>query len=389
MAPRTTRRTLTSFAAAGLLLAAPAWAQADEQEDSPAGMEGSATVETPPKTSEPAPKEAPNAAHTVERGDTLWDLSRKYLGSPWYWPKVWSYNPEIANPHWIYPGNNVRFYGAEDQPSQVEVGTEVPDIEQGAMVEDDERVSVSGQLSFRPKNAYRAALPGFVTVKELEESPRVVGSFSEETNLTTTRTVYVDVSVKKTLKVGDQTVFFRELGEVVHPATQAFFGYLTQVVGEGRVLAVDSKKNIATVLITQAFYEVLRGDSVSPAGESVVRNVSPRPNERSVKGGTLIKAIDGVNTPAESFFVIIDRGADEGVKVGNFFTILRSGDMGDPTRFYLNTNDPALPREPVGRCIVMDVKSKSNICLITSSLRELRVGDEADLEAGAARTASR
>jgi hypothetical protein len=384
------RRPLSTVAAAGLLLAAPAWAQTEDQDEGAAGMEGSSTVESPPKTgSEPAPKEAPNASHTVERGDTLWDLSRKYLGSPWYWPKVWSYNPAIANPHWIYPGNNVRFYGAEDQPSQVEVGTEVPDVEQGAMV-DDEGVTVAGTILFRPKDAYRASVPGFVTVKELEESPRIMGSFREETFITAPGTVYVDVSAKKSLKVGDSCVIFRDGGEVFHPATNEFYGYLTRIVAEGRVLAIDTKKNVATLALTHSFFEVTRGDSVSPAGESVVRSVAPRTNEREVKGGTLIKSVNGTGAPGEAFFVIIDRGADDGVKVGNFFTISRSGDMGDTQRFFNpNANDPAFPREAVGRCIAMDVKSKATTCLVTNSLRELAIGDEAMVQMPSARTASR
>ena len=48
--------------------------------------------------------------HVVQPGDTLWDLSSKYLNSPWVWPRVWSYNPHITNPHWIYPGQVVRFH---------------------------------------------------------------------------------------------------------------------------------------------------------------------------------------------------------------------------------------------------------------------------------------
>ena len=48
------------------------------------------------------------AIHTVKRGDTLWDLCAGYYGNPWQWPKVWSYNPQIQNPHWIYPGDQVR-----------------------------------------------------------------------------------------------------------------------------------------------------------------------------------------------------------------------------------------------------------------------------------------
>src|ERR1035437_9153443 len=95
-----------------------AFAQADEEEqggDDTAAPEGSATIapEKPVKGTRPAntgQASAPGTQHRVEKGDTLWDLSQKFLGSPWYWPKVWSYNPEIANPHWIYPGNEVRFF---------------------------------------------------------------------------------------------------------------------------------------------------------------------------------------------------------------------------------------------------------------------------------------
>ncbi|HEY2734697.1 MAG TPA: LysM peptidoglycan-binding domain-containing protein, partial [Polyangiales bacterium] len=46
--------------------------------------------------------------HTVQEGDTLWDISDRYFGDPWHWPELWSYNPEITNPHWIYPLDQVR-----------------------------------------------------------------------------------------------------------------------------------------------------------------------------------------------------------------------------------------------------------------------------------------
>src|SRR6185312_7029251 len=64
-----------------------------------------------------------NETHNVVKGDTLWDLSQHYLGNPWYWPKVWSYNPQIANPHWIYPGDKVKFSGqggpsADEEPQE-------------------------------------------------------------------------------------------------------------------------------------------------------------------------------------------------------------------------------------------------------------------------------
>lgn len=368
-----------------VIVAAPVWAQ-EEEEASGGAPEGSATVSPGDKKTDAAP----NAAHTVERGDTLWDLSRKYLGSPWYWPKVWSYNPDIANPHWIYPGNNVRFYGAEEQPTQVEVGAEVPDVEEGSLVEEGE-VSASGQIGYRPKNAVRVPIQAFMTTKELEQSARIIGSFAENEMLSYPYSVYVDISNKKTLKTGDSVVIYREAGDVQHPRTRDFIGYLTRIVAEGKVTAVDPKKNIATVAIGQSNDEVHRGDSVSPAGESFIRTVAPRANDKEIKGATLVKSARRYAVfQAETFMVIVDRGADDGVKVGNTFTFFRSGDTA-PIARHLDPadNDDTFPREVVGLCMVVDVKSKASSCVLLRTMRELVPGDVADMLLSAPRTAAR
>ncbi|MBM4781007.1 MAG: LysM peptidoglycan-binding domain-containing protein [Archangiaceae bacterium] len=379
------------LAVATLSLASTAWAQAEDEESTGGASEGSATVTNAPP--EPGGKggDAPNASHTVERGDTLWDLSRKFLGSPWYWPKVWSYNPDIANPHWIYPGNMVRFYGADEQPTQVEVGTEVPDVEEGTMYDEGEGVSKAGQIGYRAKNSVTLPIQAFVTTKELEQNARVVGSFAENEMLTFPFSVYVDISGKKSLKVGDATVVYRTGGEIQHPLTHDFIGYITQVVAEGKVIAVDTKKNLATMAITRSLDELHRGDSVSPAGESVIRTVAPRANDRELKGAVLVKGAKRFTLmQSEGFVVILDRGADDGVKVGNTFTFFRSGDT-SPVEHHFNPqyNDDTFPREIVGACMVVDVKSKASTCLLTYTLRELLPGDVADMVLRAPRTATR
>ena len=93
-------------------------------DDKPAG-----TSTTPPKNLKKVgdhwtpwnPPAAGPDSYIILKGDTLWDLSGRFLNNPWYWPKVWSYNPEITNPHWIYPGNAVRFFpGTEEAPARIE-----------------------------------------------------------------------------------------------------------------------------------------------------------------------------------------------------------------------------------------------------------------------------
>jgi hypothetical protein len=93
---------------------------------------------------------------------------------------------------------------------------------------------------------------------------------------------------------------------------------------------------------------------------------------------------------SEGLQVFIDRGADDGVKLGNTFTFFRSGDTrGIERHFNPQINDDSLPREDVGSCMVVDVKAKVSCCLVTRSLRELVAGDVAEMVTGVSRSASR
>jgi hypothetical protein len=380
------------------LLAPAAFAQSDDEtssDDNAQVPEGGAVVEQPQgnevKTA-PPPKggrESANAQHTVEKGDTLWDLSQRYLGSPWYWPKVWSYNPDIANPHWIYPGNIVRFFqGGEDVPTQVEVGQpEAADVEEGAMVEED-KVQVSGQIGFRPKSAVSVALPGFVTSNEVEGSGSIFGSFAESTILTFPEHVYV--TFKKAPKLGETYIVFRPGPELFHPVTNDSVGFLTRILGEVRVTRIE-KNNVAVVAISKQYDEIQRGDLIGPSSEPVVRQVAARPADKDVKNGTVIAG----STPyrvvsAEHDTMIIDRGSEHGVKLGNVFTIWRQHD-GTPQISVLNPSilDETMPREDVGQCVAMEVKKSATVCLVVRSLRELVRGDHAEIRAAGSARATR
>lgn len=374
-----------------------AYAQSDEDAASEEGNEapapeGAATI-APDEGGGEGGKTAPGTQHTVERGDTLWDLSQKYLGSPWYWPKVWSYNPEIANPHWIYPGNQVRFFPTgEEVPTQVEIGApETPDVDEGMMVADDDRVHVSGQIGFRPKAAISLLTPGFITSAEVEETGHIAGSFGETEHLFYPQKIYVEFAKKGAAKLGETYLVFRNMGEVLHPVTQLPVGVYTRIVGQVRVTAIDNKSGMATVEIVRMQDVVMRGDLIGPAGESMMRNVAARPNERDVKDAILVAAPNRALTHyAENQLAIIDKGSDDGVKPGNTFTIWRQHDsLGQDKLLNPSRIEEQWPREDIGECVAFEVKSKVSICLISRSLRELVRGDHAEMRANGARRASR
>ncbi len=119
-------------------------------------LEGVAVDATPPAGAG-RPDDPASDSYVIQRGDTLWDLSGKYLDSPWYWPKLWSYNPQIENPHWIYPGNPLRLAPAgAEAPARIEMVAsdavpprEVDDLSRGTldraeMLDDEDAVTVGG-----------------------------------------------------------------------------------------------------------------------------------------------------------------------------------------------------------------------------------------------------
>lgn len=349
-------------------------------------VEGSARVAAPDDGAQ-ASAPAPTASqHTVERGDTLWDLSQRYLGSPWYWPKVWSYNPEIANPHWIYPGNLVRFLPTgEEVPTQVEVGPQqTPDVDEGEMM--DDRVQVTGDIGFRVRPALAVMSPGFVTSHEVEESGRIAGSFGESEMIAVPQQVYLEFASAGRAKLGETYIVYRNRSVVTHPTTNEPIGIYTQLLGQVRIVAIDAG-GMATASIVLQDEPFLRGDLIGPSGESMQRLVAARPNEREIKGATVCGAPNRALVHfGEGQTMIIDKGSDDGVKNGNVFTIWRQHDglaqdnILNPSRI-----EERWPKEVVGECVAFEVKSNATVCLVSWSIRELVRGDHAEVRVAGAR----
>lgn len=352
------------------------------EESGPSAAETGAAEVLPSKsdTVRTKPTQAgPGAAHTVEKGDTLWDLSQKYLGSPWYWPKVWSHNPEIANPHWIYPGNMVRFMGAgEEVPSEVEVGTSA----EGGTAEStedyaevDEGVQVEGKISYTPATTTTIKTTGFVTPKEIEEAGHIVGSSAEATMLSFPDTAYVEFTRKAAGKIGDGYIIFRPAGEVVHPITGARIGYMTHILGTAKSLRAGNA-TMLTIQILNTFDEVRRGDLIGPYGESLTRVITTRPNDRVVSGMLVGQLTPFLTTFAEHHMVVVDKGSDDGVLPGNTFVAIRQQDnTAEGVLYHPTMRDERFPKEDIGMCMAVEVKTKASTCLVVRSLREMVVGD--------------
>lgn len=338
----------------------------------------------------------PPDTYTVRPGDTLWDLSGRFLNNPWYWPKIWSYNPEIANPHWIYPGNLLKFYpGAEDAPTRVEPiapGTPVAEAEEGpeavkeledfsradlkAPVEDD-TVAVTGpyKIGYVPRSRF-ARRDTFVTPRELAESGSIRAAFEEKLMLSSLDRAYAKFQNAAEVKVGETYVVYKTERPIYHPVTKELFGYQAAVLGSAKVVAVEPR--VATLVIAQSLAPIERGALLGPWTQKFFRPIDRRPNRQAVDGRIIAAQVDVVTQMGEHHLVFVDKGEKDGVEEGNVFTVLRSGDQygKDP---HAPTWDPKLPTERVGDLLVVDVREKASAALVTRSMKELMVGDHVQM----------
>jgi hypothetical protein len=378
---------------------------AAEQLENPGAVEG--TVEPLPGASPVAPPDT----YTVKPGDTLWDLSGRFLNNPWYWPKVWSYNPEVTNPHWIYPGNLLRFFpAAEGQPARVEPvaapqqAPEEPFAEEGPReledltradlgkaqdYGDEDAVAVTGpyKVGYVAPRGVAARRETFITRRELAEAGGITGAFEDKMLLTVHDRAYAEFHAGAAPRVGQSFVVFRTVRQVKHPRTGEMLGYQTQLIGTARAVAADPK--VVTLIIQSASEPIERGDYLGPQTERLVRMVARRPNQRQLDGSIVATDRESAWLAAEHHMVFVDRGRADGVEEGNVFTVLRAGDPYAKELDLTNLSireDRRLPSEDIGELLVVDAKENYSTALVVRSLRELAAGDRVEMRTGRAAT---
>ncbi len=333
--------------------------------------------------------------YIIQPGDTLWDISSRLLNSPWYWPKLWSYNPYISNPHWIYPGNELRLTpGGEEMPALVEsyepvedkepkelsevsmgtvegMGIDVPEDLEGA-------VSMTGKIVNAANFSTYIRRDTFVSKKELEYAGRIISSFEEKYMLSTYDSVYLKFANLSEIKVGDRFMIFDKPKEIRHPKKKdVIVGYAVEILGGLKIVKID--EDVATARIFTSYADISRGMYVLPWQEDNMRKIKARPPQVDSKGYIVYTTVEDRVISGEHHLVVIDKGREDGIFEGNVFFVTRRGDQLDTSMIEYNykyEGNVKYPDEIVGAIMIIDARDKASTGLVISSLRELVVGDE-------------
>ena len=259
--------------------------------------------------------------YVVVKGDTLWDISGKFLKDPWRWPQIWNMNrEEIKNPHWIYPGDLVVLdrSGKEPRLSLVkgdDKGMNTVKLSPGGRATDigDEAIQPIPSRVIYPF----LARPRVVAAGALADAPFLLGSNVERVVLGTGDDAFATggqpgVTRWNVLRPGKA---------LKDPANGEVLGYEVDYLGDARTLVEGAPQKIR---ITQSAREILPKDKLLPADDSAAFEFIPHAPEKAVQG-RIISAYGGFSDSGAYQTVVIDRGSQDGLESGNVLAIYREG----------------------------------------------------------------
>lgn len=378
------RRASKLAIAAFALTSWPAGAQdtGSATDDGFGGQQVSSGDPAPPNETQPPLDENAPERYTVQPGDTLWGLSQRFLNNPWYWPRIWAYNPQLDNPNWLKPGNEIRFYpGPDEAPVQVVAPvtlSEPPSDSEDVDVGDFEEIPVfevthdlEAALRRMPgENTERLRREFLVSDDALEGAGELTHAPEPKQMLTAYDRTFL--RTKEQPAAGEELHVFREVRDVTHPITGENLGKVVEVLGTIRVDTVSEDEHLATV--TTAWGDIRRGDRVGNLGELRVAQIGERGNDKDVKGYIVEAARYPLAHVGENHLVFLDRGRDDGVAPGNTFVVVRTGDP-------LTGDLRGMADEDIGRVLVLDVSTRAATGIVTFSNREILPGDRIEMRA--------
>jgi hypothetical protein len=335
--------------------------------------------------------------YTVTKGDTLWEISGKFLTHPWQWPELWSHNTQIKNPHLIYPGDTIYFSIVNGKPQlslsrsdipQAQTTTNAPcvlkeeDYKHGrkefAVSEDgkvlpcirESKLEQAIRLIPTANIASYLTSPKVVGEDELNNAPYVVDFAGEHLIVGIGDRVYVR-SITETDSLSH--TIYRPGSAYASPESGEILGYEAQYIAEA---SLQQPGDPATLAITKADREIRIGDRIMPTlEEDLALNYFPRPPEESIKG-SIISVLGGVSQIGRYNVVVIDKGTADGLLAGHELDIYRAGKIVRDDYSPIKNDAVNLPDEIAGTLMVFRPFERVSYALVMKATQALHVLDK-------------
>lgn len=302
--------------------------------------------------------------YVVVKGDTLWDISGMFLKTPWKWPQLWGFNPQIDNPHLIYPGDIITLKWVNGQPRLVlndGIRKLSPKAKVSPLTNAIPAIPLKDILSFLTDNIVKDG-------DELQAAPYIIGSTNNRIIAGAGDRVYARGELVEEYHYQN---IYRPAREYIDPVTKESLGFELFKIGESVVSSREA--DILTLDLRKTREEVSALDRVYPSEEESIQSIFYPSEPEGEIDGLILSVLRGVRQAGQYDVVAINQGAREGLAAGHVLSIYRTGEtLKDPMTKELIT----LPAEKSGLMMVFKAYEKVSYALILKATNVVAVGDE-------------
>lgn len=332
----------------------------------------------------PLTADAPDQ-YVVKTGDTLWDISKVFLRDPWYWPEIWYVNPQVQNPHLIYPGDVLKLVYIDGQP-RVTVGERGSVATEGGggkkLSPQVRREQLSQAITAIPYDVIASFMgrPTLLDNSQVKSAPYVVamrdghiiGAVGNEIYAKGIRSAAAD-SRYSVIHV-DEKLYDPEDGDLL--------GYSGSYVGSGPVATTGDP---AKVVLTDSMREALQGDKLFPEAVDVNVDFVPHAPASDVKARVI--AVRNQTVMGQYQVIALNRGQRAGLEPGHVLAISQLGNVVRDTYSKGGMNATTtttsrgrgksvqLPDERIGLAMVFKAFDRMSYALVMETTHEIRQGD--------------
>ena len=314
-------------------------------------------------------KEGAPTTYIVKQGDTLWGISGIYLEKPWLWPELWDVNPQIDNPHLIYPGDELYLVWEGGKPrlrmtrgkggdvkltptmriSPLDLAIPIIPLDEIGAFLKNHRIVGSGELA---GSAYVVA----GAQGHLISAPgdRIFG-----------RGEFPD---------GERAYGIYRPGEAyVDPVNEEVLGYQAQEIGGAKLLSA-ADETVTELEINRINEEVRHSDRLLPLEERVLdATFQPRAPVANIDDGYMIAVDGGVTQIGTTDIVVLNKGIRDGLEIGHVLAVYQAGEL---VFDKVAEENVRLPDARAGLALVFEVFEKASYAIVLKSNRVLKVGDK-------------
>ena len=305
--------------------------------------------------------------YIVKKGDTLWGISGMYLQKPWLWPQLWDANPQIDNPHLIYPGDELYLVWIDGQPKlRMRRGRDVKLAPNMRVEPLDLAIPIIPLDEIGPWLKWSR----IVSAGEIDSAGYIVSGsqghlLSAPGDLVYGRGNFPD---------GEKVYGIYRPGDAYYdPITKELLGYQAQDIGNATLVS-SNKEEVTQLEVTRITEEVRITDRLLPMREQVLdASFHPRAPTETIEDGFMIAVPGGVTQIGTNDIVVLNKGARDGLEVGQVLAVYQAGE----TVFDSIAQDNVqLPDVRAGLAMVFSVFDKASYAIVLKSDKPLKVGDK-------------